>query len=256
MNYLLENYYNFCKARFSQYGFKKKGSVFVRTVNDVMQIFVIEKLKSGRACRVGFAIIPFCLRIEKEYVSGGVYLRNLRGFEPAHWAQYDHWEYDPKSENSMDFCVKEIIRYLENYLLPLFKYAKSCEAALPELIKLERRFNDNRVEGLKADGLEDKAGPGAELLLSDCVKYYMALKIGDYDFALKSCQAQFQRSLDAYNLMVEGKYLTEIDRIRREKNLANLRDEINRLHAKDIGYFQRLLEENEAYSIQNLKGII
>ena len=256
MNYLFKNYYESCKATFSQYGFKKKNGAFARVVNDIMQNFAIEKLKSGRACRVEFAIIPLCLRIEKEYISGGVYSHYLKKFEIVSWTLFDSWEYDKNSEASMDACLEEIMRYLTSYLLPFFERANSCETALPELIKLERLFNDNRMEILRISGIEDRADPGTEFLISDCVKYYMALKNGDYGLALKSRQALLQQNLDAYNSMAEGGYLTEENRMRREKGLETLRDEIDHLSANDIGYFQRLLEENEVYSRENLKGFV
>ena len=256
MNYLLENYYKSCKTLFAQYGFKKKNKAFSRVTNDVMQNFVLEKLKSGRTCRVEFAVIPLCLRIEKEYISGGVYSHNLRKFESSHFVKWDEWEYDPKSEESMDVCINEIIRYLTSYLIPFFERTSSCETALPELIKLEKLFHHNRKESLRISGIEDRAYPSPGFRLSDSVKYYISLKTGDFEFALKSRKALLQQNVDSYNSMFEKGYLTEEEQARREKSITKLRDEINRIENKDVSYIRRIIIENEAYSKEVLKSIM
>jgi len=152
--------------------------------------------------------------------------------------------------------LKEIVRYLTSYLLPYFEHATSCKTALPELIKLEKTLHDNLVADRKSSGIEYHADHDAVLNLSDDTKYFLALKNGDYDLALRSRQALLQQNIDSYNSMSERGYLTEEDRLRREKGLAELRSEIDRLEARDTGYFQRLLEENEAYSRENLRTVL
>ena len=259
MDYFYKIYYEFCNATFPQYGLKKKNKAYVGVVNDVMQNFTFEELRRGRtcrACRVEFAIIPLCLRIEKEDIPGGVYSYNLKLFEEGEWMQRDQWEYDPKSEESMEACAKDVIRYLTYYLLPLFERANSCETALPELINVEKLFNDNRVEFLRKNGLEDRAKPGSGFQLSNCVYYYMALKNGDFYFALKSRKALLQQNVDSYNSMSERGYLTEKNRIQREIDISKLRDEIAKIERQDKSYINQLIIENETYSWNNLKAII
>jgi len=255
MNYLLKSYHESCKIAFSQYGFKRKKQAFVRVENDVMQNFALERLRYGR-CRVEFAIIPLCLGIEKEYISGGVYSHYLKQFEPIHWTQWDTWEYDPTSEESMDACVKEIVRYLTNYLLPLFDRANSCKTALSELIMVENLFNNYRIESLKINGIEDRANINTWIHLDDSSKYYIALKNGDFDFALKSRKALLQQNVNAYNSMSERGYLTKEGRTRRENAIVKLRDEISRIECLDESYIHQLIIENEAYSLKNLKDIL
>jgi len=256
MDYLIKTYIDACTPELIKCGFARKNKAFVRVVNDVMQNISIEKLRSGRTCRVRFSIVPLCLRIEKEYIADGVYSRYLRQFELANSREYDDWEYDPKSEESMDKCVLEIIRYIKSYLLPLFDRANSCKTALPELIKLEKLFNDIRLEGLRIAGREDRASPGAELNLIDSVKYYMALKIGDYDFALKSRGALLQQNVDAYNSVLDMGFITEEVKRRREEGIANLREDVSRLERRDEASIRQLITENEVYSFSNLKAVI
>lgn len=247
-----------CEAEVLQYGFKQKKNVFARIVNDVFQSFYIEKLgrySGERECRIGFSILPLCQKLEAKWALSGVGIYYLKKFEVSHWMEGDGWRYKISSED-ISYCIDEILIYINRYLLPFFERSDSCKTALPEVIALEKLFNENRKESLRRSGMEDKAGPNAELNLLDSTKYFMALKNGDYDFALKSRQALLQQNVDSYNSMSERGYLMEEDRLRREKSLAELRDEIDHLEIKDIGYFQRLLEENEAYSRENLKGII
>jgi hypothetical protein len=51
-------------------------------------------------------------------------------------------------------------------------------------------------------------------------------------------------------------YLTEEDRVRREKSIAELRDEINRVEQRDESYIGQLIIENEAYSLGSIKNVI
>lgn len=256
MDYLIKNYIEACKPEVLPLGFKRRKNAFVRVINDVLQNFTIEKISSGWACRVDFSIIPLCLRIEKEYISGGVYPHYLKKFELISGTPSDSWEYDKHSEASMDACLREIMRYVTSYLLPFFEHATNCQTALPEVIRLEKTLNDKWLASRKSSGIEDHAGPNAGLDLLDSTKYFMALKNGDYDFALKSRQALLQQHMNSYNSMSERGYLTEEDRVRREKGIAELRGEIAHLEAKDTGYFQRLLEENEAYSRESLRTVL
>jgi hypothetical protein len=256
MDYLIKNYIEACKPEVLPFGFKRRKNAFVRVINDVLQNVSIETISSGWACRVDFSIIPLCLRIEKEYISWEAYPHYLKEFELISGTPSDSWEYDKHSEASMDACLREIMRYLTSYLLPFFERATSCETALPEVIRFEKTLNDKWLASRKSSGIEDHADPDAGLNLLDSTKYFMALKNGDYDFALRSRQALLQQHIDSYNSMSERGYLTEEDRLEREEGIAELRSEIDRLEARDTGYFQRLLEENEAYSRENLRTVL
>ena len=263
MDYLIKNYIEACKPEVLPFGFKRRKNAFVRVINDVMQNFSIERISSGWACRVDFAIIPLCLRIEKRYILGGVYSHYLKEFELISGTPSDSWEYDKHSEASMDACLREIMRYVTSYLLPFFEHATNCETALPEVIRFEKILSDKCVASPKSSGIEDRYSDHDSVLkmlqqhlLSDSSKYFMALKNGDYDFALRSRQALLQQHMDSYNSMSERGYLTEEDRLRRERSHAELRDEIEHLEARDTGYFQRLLEENEAYSRESLGTVL
>ena len=257
MEFFVKNYLNTCMIEFSKYGFKQKKQTFVRVVNDVMQNFAIERLRSGRVCRINFSVIPLCLRIEKEYILGGVYSRELRRFETAHETMvWDGWEYDPKSKVSSNACVDEIVRYLKQYLIPLFERANCCKTALSEIIAVDQLFYNNHLASKKINGIKGTAGFDAGLNLLDGTKYYMALKNGDYDFALECRKALLNQNFEAYNSMNERGYLTEEDKQRREKRIMVLKLEVEKVSKHDESYIQKVIIENEAYSLNNLKSVM
>jgi len=247
-----------CKVEVLKYGFRQKKNVFGRIVDDVYQNFYIEKLRltpDERRCRVGFAVVPLCQRLTENQISDGMGIYYLRKFEVSHWMDGDGWRYKVSSED-ISVCVDEIISFINKYLLPFFERANSCKTALPEAIALEKLFNETRKESLRQNGMEDKAGSYVDLNLLDSAKYYMALKSGDFDFALKSRMALLQQNVDSYNSMKERGYLTEEDRMRREKKLAVLRSEISKIEGRDETYIQQLIIKNEEYSRECLQNIM
>jgi len=255
LHYLLEKYYKMCRELTEPYGFKKRGQAFVRVVNDVMQNFLIERIGSDRECRITFAVLPLCMRIEKEYIKGGVYSRELRRFEPAVFpSSSDGWDYDSRSIQSMDTCVAEIARFLGSYLLPFFEHAKSSQTALPELQKLSYLFRETRLKGLQLSGMEDRSDGLPQLLYTEDI-YFMALKNGDYDLALQCKRRNLTRAMANYQSMLEKECLTPENKAERERRIANLETTVERLVAHETDYFQQLLSENEEYSKVVLKEL-
>ena len=274
----MKKYIERCIEETSHYGFKRKNKTFVRVVNDVMQNFVAEKIPS-KAFRVNFSINPLCSRIEKDCIQMGMYWCELRRFELpelssvgllAHVPPLDAWEYDLNAKESMDACVENIINCLKNHLIPFFERANSCETALPELLKLAKLFNENRKLCLGKCGVEDMSNFDEELTFLDAAKYYAALKIRDWDFALKCRKALLQQNIDSYNSflankckfedLVENGQLTKEDKIaweesrtRRESEIARLKYEVGKLEQHDEEYIQKLIRENEVISLDNLR---
>jgi hypothetical protein len=255
MDDFLKQYRIKCEAKVLQYGFKRKKNVFARLVNDVLQSFYVEKLSISpyeRACRVGFSVLPICQKLEIEPILGVYYLRK---FEISHCVESDRWRYKSIPEN-IGVCVDEILMYINKYLLPFFERANSCKTALPEVIELEKLFNANRLESLKLSNIADNAEPNAELNLSDNAKYFMALKSGNYDFALKSRKALLKQSIAAYQSVQNNKYMTKEKLHEKEEILSKLQVEILHLEEEDWDYFNTIIANNEAYSIERLKDII
>lgn len=252
MNYFNSQYQAGCKALVAPYGFKRKNKGFVRVINDVCQSFDMEKLSRGpgqKACRIGFVVRPLCQPLNVQQVErGGLYY--LKKFEICDDGEPDGWryKYDPES---ISLCIEEVMRYISAYMIPFFERATCTKSAFSELIALEKLFNENRVAYLNLKGIEDGAGPDAELNLFDGAKYYMALKNGNYDYAMKSRSAVLQLNLVAYES--EKGFLPEEVLAERREVIQRLHREIELLDKGDYDFFRNLVEENEAISKENLK---
>ena len=246
-----------CRVEVSQYGFIQKKNVFARIVNDVFQSFHIEKIARGtnqRECRVGFSVLPLCQKLDAKWALSGVDKYYLRKFEVIDWTEGDGWQYKIDSDK-ISSCIDDILVYINKHLIPFFERSDTCKAALPEIIKLEKLFNENRKESLRQCGMSDEACPNAELNLIDSVKYYMALKNGDFNFALKCRIAQLEQNLNSYNSMMKMGYLTEADSLRRKKRIAILTTDINEIEHRNEAYIQKVIFDNEAHSGENLRSI-
>lgn len=227
MHYLIEKYHKTCSMLTVQYGFKRKGKAYVRVVNDVMQNFMIERINQGRECRIQFAVLPLCMRIEKDYISGGVYSHSLRRFEPiTSDSDYnmDSWSYDSNSTTSMDKCIHQIARFIVIYLLPFFERANSSQTALDELIELDKLFDKTRLIGLKICGIEDMSESISNPLYPWHNRYCMALKQGLYDLAWDCHRLILEQNLDSYSTML--KYgMSDENKKWREDEIAKLNAE-------------------------------
>lgn len=258
MDDFLKKYRMACEAEVSPYGFKRKKNVFIRVVNDVCQNFYVEKLgrySYGRECRVGFSVQPLCSKFDREWILSGVGLYYLKKFELNDFRHMDGWCYkvDPVSISA---CVDEIVYYIKRYLLPFFESAASCKTALPDLIALEKLLYKNHTSILDLNNIEYVENSHMEFDIMDNVKYFMALKSEDYDFALRSRKALLKQNIRSYESMDKIGYLNEESRMERKEQIREIQDEIQKIEEKDWAYIQTMIENNEAYSREELKDII
>lgn len=238
MDYFLKIYTEICKKEFTHYGFKKRGSNnFVRVTNDVMQNFHLNRSQFGYSCTVEFGIIPLCYRIGKDQVTGGLGVNHLKMFEGSvAW-----WDYDKKSNESMECCIVEIVNYMKKYLIPFFERGNNCTKAYHEICAFEKSLNN-------------------EVFMPDYWKYCMSLKAGDIDQALKHLKAVEQQHMDAFKINKEafqsmGGISEEYEKDAKE-DFRNIRKEIEYITDRDEEYIQAFIHNNEAYSLNNLKGLV
>ena len=260
MDYFTKKYLQCCRDELSVYGFKHGISrgihAFARVVNDVKQIFVLDKIYGGRVYRVEFSVVPLCARIEKGDIWEGMNHHELRRFEPVaqRFKSWDGWDCDPKSKENAEACVKEAMRFIREHLVPYFERADSCKTALKEVIELELLFDEVRKESLKLQGYEKIAEGKNVIDMLDNTKYYMALKNGDYAFALKSRKGLEQQHVSSF-ISVSG-WLPEESKARRLRDIEELRKEIAMIENEEWDLIQRILRENEEYSREILKGTL
>lgn len=267
MDFLITEFNKKSKALLSQYGFKKQRNIFGRVVfgrivNDVYQDVYIEKWRSAINkvnARVGFGIIPLCQELDYNQVNGGMGLYYLKEFEVGHddrnsW-NIDSWEYSINSI-SINVCIDDMLRYIECYLIPFFERARSCSTAFQETINIEKLFYKNYQERYLA--LFGRISPEFKkeaINLYDRAKFYMALKNGDFDFALKSSKALEQQNLNSFKSVSKSGCLTEENKAKRLLMLEKRREEIEHLELGDKEYFQHLIEKNEDHSREVIKKV-
>lgn len=253
MSYLIKNYKKICEEEFSAYGFKRNGVVFIRVVNDVVQYWTIEKICAGRTYRVLFAVYPICMPLDDKYdFVFGVESFELRRFEASLLPNdsFDGWDIDPKSNESMDACVSDIVRYIKEYLIPFFDRTNNCGAIAQAYIDLEELFAKNRLKALAANGIEDLAMPlNFDPILLMRTTYYAALKSGDYSLALK-CRKEIERQ------NVEACERRGFMKQHNIDALAKFREEIAHLEAGDYDYFDKIIAKNEESTGKLLKSML
>ena len=259
MSYLIKNYKKICEEEFSAYGFKRNGVVFIRVVNDVVQYWTIEKICAGRECRVSFAVYPICMPLDDKYdFVFGFESFELRRFEasllPFLNDPLDGWDIDPKSNESMDACVSDIVRYIKEYLIPFFDRTNNCGAIAQSYIDLVELFKKNRLKALAAIGIADGKADLAMPLNFDPIllmrtTYYAALKSGDYSLALK-CRKEIER--EKVEACERRGFMKQHD----IDALAKFREEMAHLEAGDYDYFDKIIAENEESTGKLLKSML
>jgi hypothetical protein len=220
------------KMEFSQFGFKCKGNNFVRVVDDVMLNFNLHMSRSGWSCTIEFGIVPLCYPIEKSNVTGGLGIYNLRMFEGS----MEWWNFDRKSEQSIDTCIHQLVMYMHKYLIPFFERGNNCADAYQEMCTLEKLCHNN-------------------VRMADYWKYCLALKMGNFDIAQSHLKAVEQQWVDAYNEMNERGYITKEYEEDTKKGLEEYRKEIEMVTKRDEQAIKDFILNNEAYSLSNLKGV-
>lgn len=262
MPYLNQLFYENGKSIFGPYGFKRYGRTFVRVIHDVVQCFDLEKIFSGRCCRVSFTVLPLCLVTEKADVSGqncGCYLRRFEPPAPADsWNGVDcanGWATDPHDEAVMDACMSEISRFLQTYLLPYFLKADNCEAFLEAFFPMMELFDRN------SRSFYPNSRPWSRSLDSHIYTpslYYAALKCGNMDLAYESRRRLFFLHANAFFARLHdqsfyGEEAAAWDR------LLQLYDELAKIGSRDHAFLlarQDEIAQNEAIAREFLKKYI
>ena len=222
----LKEYSNQCKELVAPLGFRRKGNTFGRVINDVVQTFTLERYGSGHLCRVVFLTAPLC----SEFECVPIGLLALKRFEGS----YDEdWFYDAKNSESVSSVIKTITEYMEKHLIPFFERSDSTKTAFETIMEVRKLFETRRKAHLRLEGIWDCADPDSWVGYYDRDQYYLALKSGHYDYAIKSI-----------TLMLENV---------REEFLQQYQEELKRLESQDYVWFETIFRENELKSREILK---
>ena len=250
MNYFIKKYIERCNAETAAYGFRRKKNTFVRVINDVMQSFTLKKYKFGQMYTIEFGVIPLCIKIE--HFDLGSY--NLRSFEVD--ATLGDWKHDNSSYESIDQCIDELISNIKNHLIPFFNLAVCSKTALPQIILIEELFNKNRIEFLKMHNIQNKRKTSETYNVLDRVKFYMAIKNGDYCFALKNRQELLANNIKSYQSSQNYLFMTQGKLKERKVRIEKIKFEIEQLENNNQKYFQEQIDDNEKKSKKFLKDFL
>lgn len=252
MDKLKKGFYEYCEAKLSSYGFKRKRNVFFRVVNDVLQVVALKKYCSGDACTVEFGLVPLCMKLDQWFLMVGISPYNLRRFEVVSWSQWDNWIYNPKSNESVEQCIDSIKISIQKYLIPFFDRANCCKTAQIEIEKLLDIFEKNRVTSLLACGISPCTSLAPPEYSFAENMYYIELKNKDYSAALKNRRTL--RDINSSALETNRRAGIPDHMLSNQMQKISLLDEtIQKLEANDEPYFQSLISENETYMNTILK---
>lgn len=180
-------FHSYCKARLKPLGFAKHGNLWCRIVGDVYQGICIEKsAMKTKICNVDFGIVPLCSLIQ---YPDGVGQYRLDELWPLDSFNLDPVKkvisYNPKVVDAEEVMSK-IKKGIEEYVLPMFEECGDCATSFDALIRLQYLIAERRKAVLDYLRLEDcsKITPDEGIMLNEHI-FFMALKNGDYDFAMK-----------------------------------------------------------------------
>ena len=242
-------YGSICKKKYQALGYSnEKGNTFARIKNDVLQVFSLKKYENLPIVTIEFGIIPLCMSLPTALTSNFPILSmisyRLDQFFAELLANDEGWRYLPNSNASMHACVVSLTQAIDSYLIPLLERCVDCSSSLIELIKLEKMFDDNRLNALALLGEKDTAKPWENESLFDTKKYFMALKSGDYIYAHKFLTHQ----VDFFSCEVQKSLHTNqppivLERI--SQKLSYYCEQLRILQSGNRGYFEKLVQTNE-----------
>ena len=120
--------------------------------------------------------------------------------------------------------------------MPFFERGNNCHDAYYEISEFERATRHG-------------------INMASSVKYCMALKIGEYDFALEHLKAMETQSQQAYerNIAMAGKEKLDPEYITRmEVRFLDLKEKIDKVSKRDICYINEYLQNNEQRNLKKL----
>lgn len=192
---LLKHFHAECRKRYLPLGFRRKKNGYWRIVGDILQTFSLQFSRDGRNGRICFGVYPLCMS-PKFVVDVGLYV--LGQFD----AKTIHWSFDKTLYSNSEECLKATFSMIDVNLIPFFEKAIDCQSAFAESIRLDFLFDSIRKQHLNEIGGVDRAEPIETRSYYDGSKFYMALKLHDYEWAQKHICLHLQATESAYQRAV------------------------------------------------------
>ena len=179
---LLKFFHAECRARDKSIGFARKRSGYWRIKNDLLQTFTLQFSRDGREGRVSFGVYPLCMNITEPDDHGLYYLHEF-----SLECRIRHkWSFDKTECNTVSECLLPVFQMIDSDLMPFFETAIDCSSAFAETLRIEYVFESNRKEYLRLGNIVDMADPFEVRILWDPARFYMALRLHNYEWARNS----------------------------------------------------------------------
>ena len=180
----------------------------------------------------------------KYIISKGTY--QLKDFSDDPDTGFMGWKYDDTSENEAEICIEEVGCTVDNYLLPFFDRCKDCKSALLELLKIEKLFDDNRLNILRELNMSDSAQPWEERSLFDTQKYYMALKSHNVNYVRRYFNHMIEHHKNSLTSFKTSSTKQPESVIKNhEEDLVEFEQKLEIFSSKGFTYFDKIIEKNE-----------
>lgn len=241
-----------CKEKYAPLGFILVQQTYSRIINDILQTFRLKKSRGVPEVTIEFGVTPLCMNVINCDV-GAYSLEALSLDTYSNWG----WHYQPGSQESVLRCIDILLRQIDSEVMPFFEKADCCRTALPEMISMDRRIENNRIQLLQQLGVVDNCSLPIDIRLLTDDKFYAALKAKDYDFARKYLDYQIQHLSSVIDEMESG--ISGV--IQPACVVSGYREQLNevlikraKLDSGDIDFFTDLIQRNETASCQNLSN--
>lgn len=233
-----------CNKKYAVLGFRKINNSYVRIIDGLLQIFRLKQYRNGNVCTVEFGILPLCMNIESLDISLP-YL--LDSFDVKAHGMSGGWKYSPLSPKSILSCLDAIFTVMDCELMPLFMRTSCSSSALNELIRLDEKFDQNRLASIKLLGETDRAEPWENRSLYAVDKYFLSLKAHNLQYAkeylLFNIQ-MYENKLKSFGEPNAPKQ-PEIVISRFESKLAQLRESLLILESGNTEFFDEQIISTE-----------
>jgi len=219
----------FCKELYP-YGFRLYKKTFFRVINDVVQTLML--CKTNTDFSIEFDIDPLSLPIEDLYCES---LYNIATFRNRGW-----WACWPEVEEN---AFEDILFLFRTHVKPIFERGIDSKSAYDELIRLEKSI----FTGVPGGIIDDYKFARLCIQAQDYEKAYQHLSVivKTWDEAYPHMLAEHKkRGADAGPDLAFNKFMLEYE---------ELKEDLRRLSIPDAEYFKKLVAQNQAISIENLK---
>lgn len=263
-------------------GFVRYRQSHLRMAGEILQVIRMDRISSGRKCRIYFMAGPLSAFWSYYNVFGYFDLEDFSWELDS--GGHDYFGYDPRSEASMNACIDRTFSAIDQIIIPYFEKAVDLKNALEALEEYGKRRAADRLnshleyvrseehydeETDEEDFDEDESEESEEYdYYSSFVRLHayhrlLAMKLHRYDEAIKDFEWEKQNALK--NIKRKERYLIipeyrQGDHQKGQRYIDGCKDTIqwceewiDRLQRDDTPWIEEFLKNNEEKTKEALR---